>query len=286
MRQVTPWLAVALPLALSGAWTRPQAPHIQWRPNPPRQGSLILLVSATPVQGTLAGEPLHFEAAADGRFAALAGIPIDAPDTVPLLVTIDSVEDTLPVPVAKRRTAREELRTAPQFTRPPDSALAARLERERDLVRATFQGSHARPRLWSAPFRRPRTSRVRSSFGLAREFNDVVESRHLGVDFAGTRGAPVRAANRGVVAFVEELFYAGRTVYVDHGAGLLTAYMHLDRALVAAGDTVERGQLIGRVGSSGRVTGPHLHWLARYGAVLVDPLALVTLDLTPLVSPP
>jgi len=89
----------------------------------------------------------------------------------------------------------------------------------------------------------------------------------------------VRATNRGVVTFVGDLYFSGMTVFLDHGAGLVTAYLHLSRALVAPGDTVARGQLIGRVGASGRVTGPHLHWLAAYGSVAVDPLDLLRLDL-------
>ncbi len=204
------------------------------------------------------------------------------PDTISLYVAVDEDQFATPLPVARRSVAREELRTAPRFTRPPDSALAARIARERALIAAAVARAHATPRLWSEPFTRPRAARIRSRFGLEREFNDVVESRHLGIDFDGRRGAPVRAANRGVVVLVENLFYAGRTIYLDHGAGLLTAYMHLDRALVAHGNTVQRDQLIGRVGATGRVTGPHLHWLARYGTILVDPLDLVTLDLTPL----
>src|SRR5439155_3812114 len=85
-----------------------------------------------------------------------------------------------------------------------------------------------------------------------------LRSRHWGVDFAGRIGAPVRAANRGVVALVADLYYSGTTVLVDHGAGLVTGYFHLSRVLVVPGDTVDVGQLIGRVGSSGRVTRSHL----------------------------
>jgi murein DD-endopeptidase MepM/ murein hydrolase activator NlpD len=117
-------------------------------------------------------------------------------------------------------------------------------------------------------------------FGVSRVFNGVVRSRHLGVDFAGARGAPVRAANRGVVALVADLYLSGTTLLIDHGAGLVTGYLHLSRALVAPGDTVARGQLIGRVGASGRVTGPHLHWLAAYGHITFDPLDLLRLNLT------
>ncbi len=285
--------AVALLALATGPRPRPEPPEVHWRPALPLQGSLVLLVvrptapdTAPQVGGTLAGEPLHFEAGGTGTFVALGAVPFETHDSLPLHVSVNGTEFVQPLPVGHRTVAHEELRTAPRFTTPPDSALAARLERERAHVRAAFQGAHATPRLWTTPFARPRTSAIRSGFGLEREFNDVLESRHLGVDFAGRRGAPVRAANRGVVALVENLFYAGRTIYLDHGAGLLTAYMHLDRALVAEGDTVQRGQLIGRVGASGRVTGPHLHWLARYGAILVDPLDLVKLDWTPFADGP
>jgi murein DD-endopeptidase MepM/ murein hydrolase activator NlpD len=283
-------LAAVVLLALApGCVPRAEPPVIHWRPDPPRQGSLLVLLvqphgadSSAAVAGALAGESLHFEPDGRGAFIALGAVPLGAGDTLLLDVTVNGTTYPTSLPVARRTASREELRTASRFTRPPDSALAARIERERGMMAAVAARAHATPRLWSEPFARPRRAPIRSGFGLEREFNDVVESRHLGVDFAGRRGAPVYAANRGVVVLVESLFYAGRTVYLDHGAGLLTAYMHLDRALVAPGDTVRRGQLIGRVGATGRVTGPHLHWVARYGAILVDPLDLVTLDLTPL----
>jgi hypothetical protein len=75
------------------------------------------------------------------------------------------------------------------------------------------------------------------------------------------------------------LYYSGNTLFLDHGAGLITAYFHLSRTMRAVGDTVERGQVIGHVGATGRVTGPHLHWHAAYGTVSVDPLDLLTFDL-------
>ena len=107
-------------------------------------------------------------------------------------------------------------------------------------------------------------------------FNGTLTSRHLGVDFRGATGEPIYAANRGVVALVGDFFLAGNVVYIDHGAGIVTAYFHMSKPLVAAGDTVQRGQKIGLVGATGRVTGPHLHWSARYGAQTVNPLDLVT----------
>jgi murein DD-endopeptidase MepM/ murein hydrolase activator NlpD len=97
------------------------------------------------------------------------------------------------------------------------------------------------------------------------------------VDFAGQPGDPVRAANRGVVALVDNFFLAGNVVYLNHGDGVVTGYFHLTEATVAVGDTVERGQQIGIVGATGRVTGPHLHWSARYGEHTFDPMGLLEL---------
>jgi murein DD-endopeptidase MepM/ murein hydrolase activator NlpD len=118
---------------------------------------------------------------------------------------------------------------------------------------------------------------VTSIFGIGRVFNGQLRSRHLGTDYDGVVGAPVRAANRGVVALIGDFYYAGRIVSLNHGAGLITSYLHLSEILVAEGDTVSPGQFIGRVGASGRVTGPHLHWAVRVGASAVDGASLLAL---------
>jgi murein DD-endopeptidase MepM/ murein hydrolase activator NlpD len=80
-----------------------------------------------------------------------------------------------------------------------------------------------------------------------------------------------------VVALVGDFFYGGHAIIVQHGLGLMTIYYHLSRSLVAVGDTVARGQIIGRVGATGRVTGPHLHWGAQYGSIAFDPIDLLKL---------
>ena len=128
----------------------------------------------------------------------------------------------------------EQLRVAAKYAA-PDSAAAARIQSEVELARAVSRRAHDTPRAWSAPFRRPRPGRVTSVFGTAREFNGVVSSRHLGTDFAGAVGAPVYAANAGVVALTGNFYLAGNVVYLDHGGGLVTGYFHLSRVDVAAG---------------------------------------------------
>jgi len=268
----------------------PVAVGVAWRLDPPRQGSLVELCVAPPARagdsvvailGELAGEPLHFEAR-----RAVAGVPLDAPDTVALQIVLHWATAAVQrvavrLPVVARRGRVERLRTAPEFAREPDSALAVRIVAERELQRDAARRAHAVPRLWAQAFVRPRPSRVTSPFGARRELNGVPRGVHAGMDLAGAMDTPVRAANRGVVALVGHFFYGGISVYLHHGAGLMTVYNHLSRVSVAAGDTVERGQLIGRVGATGRVTGPHLHWAAHYGRLAVAPDDLLTLLATP-----
>jgi murein DD-endopeptidase MepM/ murein hydrolase activator NlpD len=172
---------------------------------------------------------------------------------------------------------REVLAVAPKYAK-PDSASAARIRGENARSRQVSLASRNRPRLWHGPFRLPRSSRITSAFGAARVYNGEVRSRHLGTDFAGAVGTPVLAAGRGVVAMVADFYLAGKAVYIDHGQGLVTAYFHLSRADVAAGDTVATGQRLGAVGQSGRVTGPHLHWVSRLGTIAVDPMSLLGLE--------
>ncbi len=235
--------------------------------------------SIVDVQGTLGGEALHFERVAD-RFHALGGVPFGLDSVVAQVVRshADGATDTatLALPVRHRRLPGERLRVAPEFARPPDS-LKERIRLESELVDGVRERAHETARLWHEPFEPPRESVITSAFGIPRIFNGAVRSRHYGVDFAGQWGAPVHAANRGAVALVADLYYSGTTVLIDHGAGLVTGYFHLSRVLVVPGDTVERGQLLGRVGASGRVTRPHLHWFAAYGGVTVDPFDLLKL---------
>lgn len=253
-------------------------------PERPRQGALFRvhvdgMPAGAPLHGSVAGEPLHFAAAGD-RYEAFGAAPIDADGVRVVLscdrgATADSVVHA--VSLARADYPLERLTVAPRFSAAPDSALVARMRRETALSAEVSRRAHDTPRLWTQPFHRPRESRITSTFGRGREFNGTVTSRHMGTDYAGAVGAPVHAANRGVVRLVDSFFAGGNVVYLDHGAGIVTAYLHLSEQAVAVGDTVQRGQVIGRVGATGRVTGPHLHWIVRYGRVTVDPASLLRL---------
>lgn len=230
------------------------------------------------IEGEAADEPLHFEPSGRG-YRAIAGIPLEGPDSLPVTLRVagrgwvDTIRVSLAI--ATPHYPNERLTVAPKYA-VLDSATQARVDAEVEQARAVGRAAHETTRLW-ATFAAPRSSKVRSVFGAAREFNGEVTSRHYGTDFAGTIGAPVRAAGRGVVALVANFYLAGHAVYLSHGGGLVTGYFHLSRVDVEEGDTVARGQVIGGVGRSGRATGPHLHWIARYGAITVDPMSLLPL---------
>jgi murein DD-endopeptidase MepM/ murein hydrolase activator NlpD len=237
------------------------------------------------VRGAMAGEPLRFLVADAGRFRAIGAVPVDASDSVRALVIVERASGRTDSTYAVVRVPHIEppkeapLAVSQTFTRPLDAKTQARIARENRLAREVGKRAHERPPMWTREFRVPREAPVTSPFGTGRMFNGVVASRHLGVDYKGAVGAPIHAANRGIVALVDTFFLAGRLIYLDHGGGVVTGYFHLTKPLVAKGDTVERGQQIGTVGATGRVTGPHLHWSARFGALTFNPTFLIDLPL-------
>ena len=281
-------VAVDSPVALRAQGAAAPALTIATHPSPPARGSVVWLVvtpegkpdSSRTLDGTAAGEPLHFERLPSGRFRTLVGVPLEGGDTLPVTLRLahGGTSDTIvaSLTVTQPVYASERLTVAPRYAE-PDSASRARIDAEVAQSRAISRQAHDTPRLWSGPFLRPRPSRITSVYGTGREFNGRVTSRHLGTDFAGAVGAPVRAAGRAVVALVSDFYLAGHVVYLDHGGGLVTGYFHLSRVAVTAGDTVAAGAVIGAVGRSGRATGPHLHWIARYGGITVDPMSLFAL---------
>lgn len=146
-----------------------------------------------------------------------------------------------------------------------------RVERERRRV-ARVMASGTKDRLWNDPFVPPLDPLPEGSgFGARRVLNGHPRAPHTGMDYPAPTGTPVRAVNRGRVRLADTLFFAGRAVYLDHGGGLFSLYYHLSEVLVEEGDVVPRGERIGRVGASGRVTGPHLHFAMRLHGARVDP---------------
>ena len=132
---------------------------------------------------------------------------------------------------------------------------------------------------WNGGFIMPTDTPVSEKFGVKRIFNEKKTSLHRGIDLKGKTGTPVRAINSGKVVLRKNLFYGGDTLVLDHGMGLLSVYMHLSEFNVPEDAVVEKGEIVGLVGMTGRATGPHLHMSVKLQGVSVNPLALVGLDL-------
>ena len=127
------------------------------------------------------------------------------------------------------------------------------------------------------PFIVPMTSKITSDFGKARVYNDKLKGYHSGTDFRAKIGTKIIASNAGKVILVQNRFYSGNSIIIDHGHGIYTCYYHMSKFRVKVGDIVKKAQVIGLSGDTGRVTGPHLHFSARVGGLQVDPLQLIEL---------
>ena len=160
----------------------------------------------------------------------------------------------------------------------------ARVRRESRRIDALW--SRQGPRLFDLPLHPPLDPLPSGGrFGARRFFNGEPRSPHSGADYKAPTGAPVEAADDGVVALTGDHFFAGRSVFLDHGDGLITMYFHLAEIAVEEGERVERGQVVGRVGSTGRATGPHLHFAVRWRGERVDPGMLLEPANAPAVPP-
>jgi murein DD-endopeptidase MepM/ murein hydrolase activator NlpD len=154
---------------------------------------------------------------------------------------------------------------------------AERVRKEENLLRALWP--EQTEKRWEGRFVLPLQNEISTQFGVKRIINEERESVHRGIDIRGTEGEEVRASNRGTVVLAEELFFGGNTLVLDHGMGIYTVYMHLDRFHKGRGEEVAKGEVIGFVGSTGRSTGPHLHFGVKVQEVSINPAAFMKLEL-------
>ncbi|HZI51644.1 MAG TPA: M23 family metallopeptidase [Terriglobia bacterium] len=182
---------------------------------------------------------------------------------------------TVKLDVKAVKFPEEHLKVAEKYVElnPADSERAAREARQIDEIHKTISGEA----LWKQPFLAPIPGGVGSGFGKRRVFNGEARNPHAGADLKATTGTPIRSTNRGRVVLAGDLFFTGNTVIVDHGLGIYTLYAHLSRIDVTKDSIVERAQVVGLAGATGRVTGPHLHWGARVQNTRVDPFSLINL---------
>ena len=181
----------------------------------------------------------------------------------------DGKRERLEVQIEPKAYATQHLKVPPGQVDLSAEDLA-RYERERAHLQALLRTFSDSPPA-SLALREPAQGRRSSSFGLQRYFNDQLRSQHNGMDIAAPEGTPVHAAAAGRVIDTGDYFFNGRMVILDHGQGLLTMYAHLQSIEAKLDEALDAGRLIGTVGATGRVTGPHLHFSVYLNAVAVDP---------------
>jgi murein DD-endopeptidase MepM/ murein hydrolase activator NlpD len=214
----------------------------------------------------------------DRMWRALVGIDLAVkPGTY--AVTVNAGDDphavraVLSLVVTPRAFPTRRLTVNEGFVTPPPSA-EARIADDAALLAAAWRSSGGQ-RLWLGPFVRPVPGAANSAFGTRSIFNGKPRNPHGGADFLSPAGTPVHAPNGGRVVIARDLYFSGNTVVIDHGLGLFSMLVHLSAIDVHEGDEVTASQVVGLVGATGRVTGPHLHWAVRAGDARVDPLSLL-----------
>lgn len=214
-------------------------------------------------------------------YAGLLGLDLDdRPGRHELTIDVVYPQRTerrrLSVTVLKATYPVQQL-TLPSAMVDLDAATLARVKAEAGVIRQAFDGVVPHP-LWRETFRAPVSGKSSGRFGSRRVINGQPKNPHSGEDIAAPEGTAVSVMNDGIVRLTMDHFFTGKGVIVDHGLGLFSMYFHLSRVDVEPGQTMTSGQVIGAVGSTGRATGPHLHWGVRLNGARVDPYSLLALD--------
>lgn len=218
---------------------------------------------------------LHFDQPQQ-RWSALVGIDLDTkPGAYRLRIQRagSATRTTRTLRVVPRRFRVRHLRVAEDFVDPPPETLAQIAQDSAALAEAYARVS---PKRWDGAFVAPVDGQPSSNFGTRSYYNGQPRSPHSGVDFAGETGTPIRATNHGEVIIAAPMYFTGNTVVIDHGDRLFSVFAHLSDMHVNPGDIVEPSTVVGLVGATGRVTGPHLHWSVRLNGARVDPLSLIS----------
>lgn len=177
--------------------------------------------------------------------------------------------------VLPKTFATRKLTVAAAFVNPPAEE-AARIKNDTERLNRVWASSSPES-LWSGAWTRPVPGAANSVFGTRSIFNGEPRNPHSGADFQGAAGTPVKAPNGGRVVLAGDLYFTGNTVVIDHGGGLFSLFAHLRTINVHEGDAIATSAILGELGATGRVTGPHLHWSVRLNNARVDPLSLLAL---------
>jgi len=292
LRAGVPALAVLAMTLASGCTSasKPRAPDLVSPPPPfvdtfPREVTQGSLVRARITRGARVelldaeGKATPVRVGNDGGY--VLGVGRD--EAGPLRLRISFPDDMLvhagvmtrEVPVIKREWQLEKIEGVPESTVNPPPEIAARIEREQAMVSAARTRDDDRDD-YEASFDWPVQGRISGVYGSQRIYNGTPKSPHSGLDVAAVKGTPVHAPAAGIVTLAEpDLYLTGGTVLIDHGHGVSSNFLHFSEIDVKVGQRVEKGDVIGLVGATGRATGPHMHWGMNWFGVRVDPQLLL-----------
>jgi murein DD-endopeptidase MepM/ murein hydrolase activator NlpD len=254
-----------------------------------KQGQVLVVKvkgeeQATEVKGTFLKRTIpffrEFRPGEPAGYIGLLGIDMqDDPGTYELVVEVKQGEQakqlSFNVLVAKEQFAVEHLKV-PKEKVDLDEKSVARWKAEQQLVQQAL-AENSRLKLWHSNFMEPVNGKRTGIFGSVRIMNGKPRNPHNGEDIGAPMGADVAATNDGIVRITVDHFFSGKGVFVDHGLGFYSMYFHLSEILVKDGDLVTAGQIIGKVGATGRATGPHLHWGVKLNGARVNPYSLLDL---------
>lgn len=234
------------------------------------------------VNGEVFGQTVQFRSA-DNEWLGLGGIDLATKAGVYTL-TVEAgsgasgeLHATHSIRVAARAFAVRRLQVSREFVEPSEGD-QLRIVREAERLDSIFRAPSTRT--WDGSFLRPLMGPVSSNFGARTIFNGESRAPHAGIDFHEGIGTPAAAPSAGRVVLADDLFFTGGTIIIDHGQGLYSLFAHLSEFAAHEGQDVAQGTVVGLVGATGRVTGPHLHWSVRLNGARVDPLSVIEIAKT------
>jgi murein DD-endopeptidase MepM/ murein hydrolase activator NlpD len=234
------------------------------------------------VSGIFLDRKIPFFQRTENSFAGIVGIDMeDPPGLQELQVQIDTNAGTVhlsySILLIKEDYSVQHL-TLPKNKVDLDAKTLKRVQQERKELAEAFHHISRRP-LWDGPFLEPVNGKVTGVFGSRRIINGQTRQPHSGEDIAAPQGTLVQAINSGTVVKTVNHFFSGKGVILDHGVGLFSMYFHLSEIDVKSGQAIQKGETLGKVGASGRATGPHLHWGIRLNGSRINPYALTALTI-------
>jgi len=235
-----------------------------------------LAVAVAPLNSTVEFNGRTFKVTDDGRF--LVGFDRDAPESMSVTVTgPDGVSATHTLKIAPRQWQIDRVDGLPPSLVTPDPETEKRIAADGKIMAAVRARTEPAV-LFNTGFVRPASGRISGVYGSQRILNGEPRAPHVGLDIAGPIGTPVKAAADGIVSLAKaDMVLTGQTVVLEHGGGLDTVYIHMSEIAVTDGQHVKQGDVIGKIGMTGRANGPHLHFGATWYDTRLDPETVLTL---------